>query len=33
LLDQIEDAPALVPDIAAEVEEDGLEIPEFLKRE
>jgi hypothetical protein len=32
LLDQIEDAPALVPDIAVEVEVDGLDIPEFLRR-
>jgi hypothetical protein len=32
LLDQIEDAPPLVPDIAVEVEEDGLDIPEFLRR-
>jgi hypothetical protein len=32
LLDQVEDAPALVPDIAVEVEEDGLDIPEFLRR-
>ena len=32
LLDQIEDAPPLVPAIAVEVEEDGLDIPEFLRR-
>jgi hypothetical protein len=31
-LDQIEDAPALVPDITVETEEDELNIPEFLRR-
>jgi hypothetical protein len=33
MLDQIDDAPALVPAIAVEIEEDGLDIPKFLKRE